>query len=224
MRRLCVLIPAYNAEETLRGVIEGVKRNHLDIIVVDDGSTDSTAQIAVEMGVILLQHRGNRGKGRALRTGFTYLMDHGYEAVITLDADGQHNPSEIQRFVEMYQKGGPGLIIGSRAAQFSEMPWLRRFWNQLGAKAVSQLTKTLVSDSQSGYRLIHTEVLRDLELTTSTYETEMELLIKACKKGYGVVNIPITGQAIDDTSTSHFRPVVDTFKICMLYLRSLLWR
>ena len=219
-----MLIPAYNAEETLRGVIEGVKRNHLDIIVVDDGSTDSTAQIAVEMGVILLQHRGNRGKGRALRTGFTYLMDHGYEAVITLDADGQHNPSEIQRFVEMYQKGGPGLIIGSRAAQFSEMPWLRRFWNQLGAKAVSQLTKTLVSDSQSGYRLIHTEVLRDLELTTSTYETEMELLIKACKKGYGVVNIPITGQAINDTSTSHFRPVVDTFKICMLYLRSLLWR
>jgi hypothetical protein len=67
-------------------------------------------------------------------------------------------------------------------------------------------------------------VFRDLKLTTTTYEMEMELLIKACKKGYGVVNIPITGQAINDTSTSHFRPVVDTFKICMLFLRSLLWR
>jgi glycosyltransferase involved in cell wall biosynthesis len=221
---LCMLIPAYNAEATLRGVIEGVKRNHLDIIVVDDGSTDSTAQIAVEMGVTLLQHPENRGKGRALRTGFTYVTEHGYGAVITLDADGQHDPSEIPRFVEQYWKGDPGIIIGSRAAQFSEMPWLRRFWNQLGAKAVSRLTKTLVRDSQSGYRLIRTEVLRDLKLTTSTYEMEMELLIKACKKGYGVVNIPITGQAINDTSTSHFRPVVDTFKICMLFLRSLLWR
>ena len=224
MTGLCMLIPAYNAEATLRGVIEGVKRNHLDIIVVDDGSTDSTAQIAVDMGVTLLQHPENRGKGRALRTGFTYVMEHGYGAVITLDADGQHDPSEIPRFVEQYRKDGPGIIIGSRAAQFSEMPWLRRFWNQLGAKAVSRLTKTLVSDSQSGYRLIRTEVLRDMKLITSTYETEMELLIKACKKGYGVVNIPITGQAINDTSTSHFRPVVDTFKICMLFLRSLLWR
>jgi glycosyltransferase involved in cell wall biosynthesis len=219
-----MLIPAYNAEATLRGVIEGGKRNHLDIIVVDDGSMDSTAQIAVEMGVTLLQHPTNRGKGRALRTGFTYVIEHGYGAVITLDADGQHDPSEIPQFVEQYRKGGPGIIIGSRAAQFGEMPRLRRFWNQLGAKAISRLTKTLVSDSQSGYRLIRTEVLRDLKLTTSTYETEMELLIKACKKGYGVVNIPITGQAINDTSTSHFRPVVDTFKICMLFLRSLLWR
>ncbi len=224
LSRLCVLIPAYNAEETLRGVIEGVEGNHLDIIVVDDGSTDSTAQIAAEMGATLLQHAENRGKGRALRTGFTYVMEHGYEAVITLDADGQHDPSEIPRFVALYRKGGPGIIIGSRAAQFSEMPPLRRFWNQLGAKAVSRLTKAFVSDSQSGYRLIRTDVLRDLKLTTSTYETEMELLIKACKKGYGVVNIFITGRAMNDMSTSHFRPVVDTFKICMLYLRSYLWK
>ena len=224
LSRLCVLIPAYNAQATLRGVIEGVKRNHLDIIVVDDGSTDSTSRIGREMGVTLLQHLENRGKGRALRTGFSYVMEHGYEAVITLDADGQHDPSEIPRFVELYRKGGPGIIIGSRAAQFKQMPRLRRFWNQLGAKAVSRLTNTLVSDSQSGYRLIRTDVLRDLKLTTSTYETEMELLIKACKKGYSVVNILIASRSINGTTTSHFRPVVDTFKICMLYLRSLLWK
>lgn len=227
MSRLCVLIPAYNAEATLRGVIEGVKRSHHDIIVVDDGSSDSTSRIGREMGVVLLQHPGNRGKGRALRTGFTYVMEHGYEAVITLDADGQHDAAEIPRFAEVYRKQSPDIIIGSRATQFNEMPWLRCFWNRLGAKAVSRLTKTLVSDSQSGYRLIRTDVLRDLKLTTSTYETEMELLIKACKKGYSVVNIPTiptTGHAISDTSTSHFRPVVDTFKICMLYLRSLVWR
>lgn len=224
MSRLCVLIPAYNAEATLRGVIEGVKGSHHDIIVVDDGSSDSTSRIGREMGVVLLQHPGNRGKGRALRTGFTYVMEHGYEAVITLDADGQHDAAEIPRFAEVYRKQSPDIIIGSRATQFNEMPWLRCFWNRLGAKAVSRLTKTLVSDSQSGYRLIRTDVLRDLKLTTSTYETEMELLIKACKKGYSVVNIAITGHAISDTSTSHFRPVVDTFKICMLYLRSLVWR
>ena len=224
MSGLCVLIPAYNAEGTLKGVIEGVKRSHLDIIVVDDGSTDSTPRIGREMGVTLLRHPKNRGKGRALRTGFTYVMEHGYEAVITLDADAQHDPAEIPRFVELYREQGPGIIIGSRAAQFSEMPWLRRFWNRLGAKAVSRLTKTLVSDSQSGYRLIRTEVIRDVKLTTSTYETEMELMIKACKKGYSVLNISIASRSINGTTTSHFRPVVDTFKICMLYLRSLLWR
>ena len=224
MSRLCVLIPAYNAEATLEGVIEGVNKSLHDIIVVYDGSSDSTSQIGREMGVTLLQHPGNRGKGRALRTGFTHVMEHGYEAVITIDADGQHDAAEIPRFIELYRKQSPDIIIGSRATQFNEMPWLRCFWNRLGAKAVSRLTKTLVSDSQSGYRLIRTDVLRDLKLTTSTYETEMELLIKACKKGYSVVNIPIIGHAINDTSTSHFRPVVDTFKICMLYLRSLLWR
>jgi glycosyltransferase involved in cell wall biosynthesis len=219
-----VLIPAYNAEATLGKVIEGAKRSHLDIIVVDDGSTDSTARIGRELRVALLQHPENRGKGRALRTGFTYVIEHGYEAVITIDADGQHDAAEIPRFVERYRKGSSDIIIGSRASQFNEMPWLRCFWNRLGAKAVSRLTKTLITDSQSGYRLIRADVIRDLKLTTSTYETEMELLIKACKKGYGVVSIPITGRAINDTTMSHFRPVVDTFKICMLYLRSLLWR
>jgi len=221
---LCVLIPAYNAEGTLKGVIEGVKRSHLDTIVVDDGSTDSTARIGRQMGVTLLRHPKNRGKGRALRTGFNYVIEHRYEAVVTLDADGQHDAAEIPRFVDLYRKESPDIIIGSRAAQFNEMPCLRRFWNRLGAKAISRLTKTVVSDSQSGYRLIRTEVIRDVKLTTSTYETEMELLIKACKKGYGVVNIPIISRGIKDTTTSHFRPVVDTFKICMLYLRSLLWR
>lgn len=224
MNGLCVLIPAYNAEATLRGVIEGVKRSRFDIVVVDDGSTDSTPRIVREMGVTLLRHPENRGKGRALRTGFNYVIEHGYEAVITIDADGQHDPADIPRFVELYRQGRPDIIIGSRAAQFNEMPWLRRFWNQLGAKAVSRLTKTPVSDSQSGYRLVRTDVIGDLQLTTSTYEMEMELLIKACKKGYRVVTMDVIGHAINDTSTSHFRPVVDTFKICMLYLRSLLWR
>jgi glycosyltransferase involved in cell wall biosynthesis len=219
-----VLIPAYNAEATLRGVIEGVKRSRCDIVVVDDGSRDSTPRIVREMGVTLLRHPENRGKGRALRTGFTYVIEHGYEAVITIDADGQHDPADIARFVALYRQGRPDMIIGSRAAQFNEMPWLRRFWNQLGAKAVSRLTKTPVTDSQSGYRLVRTDVIGDVRLTTSTYEMEMELLIKACKKGYRVITMDIMGRAINDTSTSHFRPVVDTFKICMLYLRSLLWR
>ena len=224
MSELCVLIPAYNAEATLRGVIEGAKRSRLDIVVVDDGSTDSTPRIVREMGVTLLQHPENRGKGRALRTGFNYVIEHGYEAVITIDADGQHGAADIPRFVELYRQQRPDIIIGSRAAQFHEMPWLRRFWNRLGAKAVSRLTKISVSDSQSGYRLVRSEVIGDVKLTTSTYEMEMELLIKACKKGYRVVTMDVIGHAINDTSTSHFRPVVDTFKICMLYLRSLFWR
>jgi hypothetical protein len=102
------------------------------------------------------------------------------------------------------------------------MPFLRRFWNRLGVKAVARLCHADITDSQSGYRLIRAEVLRGIKLSTSRYETELELLIKACKNGYGVLSVPINVHRIDGTITSHFRPVSDTWKVCKLFLRSLL--
>jgi len=221
--KICILIPAYNAQETLGSVLRKVEPLKIDIIAVDDGSSDETKRISSEMGVHLLSHPVNLGKGAALRTGFQYILQKDYEVVITLDADGQHNPSEIPFLLRIFQNVKPDILIASRAAEFGKMTFLRRFWNRLGVKAVARLCHSDITDSQSGFRLIRTNLLKELNLSTSRFETELELLVKACKKGFSVLSIPINTQKVDGTSSTHFRPVADTWRVCKLFLRSLLW-
>src|SRR5208337_4108581 len=152
--RIAVLIPAYNAAASLGGVIEGIKGYLSSIVVVDDGSSDATAEVARAAGVQVLRHQINRGKGVALRTGFWFLLHEGYETIITMDADGQHDPSYIPLLIDASEEEGGDIVVGSRAGEFNAMSRLRRFWNQLGVKAVSKLIGTPLTDTQSGYRLI----------------------------------------------------------------------
>ena len=221
--KICILIPAYNAEPTLGSVLEKIQILHIDTIVVDDGSTDETKRVALDYGVYLLEHPSNLGKGAALQTGFQYILQKDYEVVVTLDADGQHDPSEIPYLLKIFQAIKPDILIASRAAEFEQMTFLRRFWNRLGAKAVARLCHSDIRDSQSGFRLIRTEVLRKITLSTFRFETELELLIKACKKGFSVLSVPVVTPRIDGTKFSYFRPVTDTWKECKLFLRSLFW-
>lgn len=223
MDKACILIPAYNAQNTLGDVLQRICPLNINTLVVDDGSLDETRKVARDHGARILEHSCNRGKGAALRTGFQHILEEDYEIVITLDADGQHDPSEIPSLLKVFQIVKPDILIGSRARAFGEMPFLRRFWNRLGVKAVARRCHADITDSQSGYRLIRTEILRGIDLSTSGYEAELELLIKACKKGYGVLSVPINVHRVDGTITSHFRPVSDTWKVCKLFLRSLLW-
>jgi len=221
--KICVVIPAYNAQSTIGSVLEKMQALKIDTIVVDDGSLDETKQVASAHGVHLLEHPHNLGKGAALRTGFRYLLQKDYEVVITLDADGQHDPSEIRFLLRIFQGVKPDILVASRAGEFGRMTFLRRFWNRLGAKAVARLCHSDITDSQSGFRLIRTDVLREIDLSTSGFELELELLIKSCKKGFSVLSVPINTQKVDGTGSSHFRPVVDTWMVCKLFLRSLFW-
>ena len=221
--KICVLIPAYNTQETLGSVLKKIEPLKGDIIVVDDGSSDETKRVALESRAQVLEHPLNLGKGTALRTGFQYILQKDYEVVITLDADGQHDPAEIPFLLKIFQNVKPDILIASRAAEFGKMTFLRRFWNRLGVKAVARLCHSDITDSQSGFRLIRTEVLKEVDLSTSRFETELELLIKACKKGFRVLSVPINTQKVDGTASSHFRPVTDTWMVCKLFLRSLLW-
>jgi len=222
-RKICVLIPAYNAQDTIGPVLEKVQSLGFDTIVVDDGSTDQTKSVGLKYSISLLEHSKNLGKGLALRTGFQYAIEKGYELVITLDADGQHDPMEIPNLLKVYERVKPDILIASRFGEFDRMPLLRRFWNRLGARAVSRLCHSDITDSQSGFRLIRVEVLKAVDLTTTGFEMEMELLIKACKKGFSVLSFPIITPRIDGTPSSHFRPVVDTWLVCKVFLRGLLW-
>jgi glycosyltransferase involved in cell wall biosynthesis len=221
--KTCILIPAHNAQGTLGQVLKKIQPLEIDTIVVDDGSEDETKMVAVANGASVLEHPFNLGKGSALRTGFQYGLQKGYQVIITLDADGQHDPSVIPSLLRIFHCVKPDILIASRAGEFGKMTFLRRFWNRLGAKAVARLCHSDITDSQSGFRLIRTEVLRDVDLITSGFETELELLIKACKKGFSVLSLPTTTQRIDGTESSHFRPVVDTWQVCKLFLRSLFW-
>ena len=221
--KICILIPAYNAQSTIGPVLTKIQRLKIDTIIVDDGSLDETKQVASAFKVHLLGHPCNRGKGAALRTGFEYILQEGYQVVITLDADGQHDPSEIPSLLRIFRGVEADILIGSRAQAFGGMSFLRRFWNRLGAKAVARLCHSDITDSQSGFRLIRADVLKEIVLSTSGFETELELLIKSCKKGFSVLSVPISAQDVDGTGSSHFRPVTDTWLVCKLFLRSLLW-
>lgn len=223
VNRICILIPAFNAQETLGSVLKKMKPLKMDTVVINDGSSDETGRVALENGAQLLENPVNLGKGAALQRGFQHVLQKNYEIVITLDADGQHDPSEIPSLLTIFQSVQPDILIASRHAAFNQMTFLRRFWNRLGVKAVARLCHSDITDSQSGFRIIRADVLRQIDLSTSRFETELELLIKACKKKFSVLSIPVVTQKVDGTGSSHFRPVVDTWLVCKVFLRNLFW-
>ena len=157
--KILAIIPAYNVAPYIKNVISETKKYLGDILVIDDGSGDSTGDIARDCGVIVIAHEINRGKGAALKTGFGYAIGQGYEAVITLDGDGQHKPEYIPSFLNGFEKTRADIIIGSRVNDKADMSFPRRCSNFLTSHMLSYLLRTRIEDSQSGYRLISVPLL-----------------------------------------------------------------
>jgi glycosyltransferase involved in cell wall biosynthesis len=222
--RFAAVVPAYNAAAALPALLADLKKQIAadSIVVVDDGSIDDTAAVAEREGVRVLRHPVNRGKGSAVRTGFAYLLTlPDVEAVFMLDADGQHDPAEIPRFVEAYREQAADLIIGSRMAEHSSMPRLRRATNRLTSGITGLLAGCRIDDSQSGYRLIRASLLRRLTLVTSRYEIESEMIIKACRAHAKVASVPI--RTIYAQEKSAINPLRDAFRFFLLVIRSFFW-
>jgi len=224
--RTLVVIPCKNLEDAIEGVVCEVLGLglDLDVLVVDDGSTDLTGQRAREAGAHVLTHEVNRGKGAALGSGFAYAHEQGYDAVATMDGDGQHDPGSLPGFVEAFESGEGDIIVGSRMHSVGEMPGLRIWTNRTTSRIVSMLARQEVPDSQSGYRMLSAAVLKDVapSLVTRKYDTESEILIRAGRRGYRIAAIPI--ESIYGDSVSHINPFVDTLRFLRLIGRSLLWR
>jgi glycosyltransferase involved in cell wall biosynthesis len=216
---ICVVIPAFNAALTIRQVVVESLQSGLPVLVVNDGSTDSTVQEIEGLPVTLLNHETNRGKGAALRTCFAWAQEQGFEGIVTLDSDGQHDPTAIPRLISEAIDGGFDIVLASRFSQFSEMAGLRRYWNRFGAWCMMKRTGFDINDSQSGFRYYSTRLLRDLRLDSDGYELEMEILMKAWRGGYRIGSIAVPARVADGRETSHFRPVRDTWNICMTFLR-----
>jgi len=218
--KVAVIIPAYNAGDTLENLLAEATRyvNINDVMVVNDGSYDATALVMGKFPVRSLAHIANCGKGRALRTGFEQALSLGYDAVITLDADGQHPPEYIPQLIQNAQKGFD-IVIGSRRWQFGRMSFARFLSNNITTVVVSLLAGRKIEDSQCGYRLIRREVLDSIVLETDGYQMESELLIKAGRRGSSIGHIPID---IRSSGTSHIRHLADTIKFLNLTIK-LLW-
>jgi glycosyltransferase involved in cell wall biosynthesis len=222
---LVAVIPALNASSTIGPVVEGALRHVRRVLVVDDGSSDDTGASARKAGAEVLRHADNLGKGAALSTAFEHLLAGGpFEAAITLDADGQHDPEDIPAFVDLYRKERPALIVGSRHRDFAGMWGPRRAMNRFSSASLRFFAGVDLPDSQSGFRLYEAAFLKRLRLVGRRYEAEMEALMRAAEWRLKVTSVPIRLKLVDGRATSHYRPLGDTFRIVGTVLRQWLRR
>jgi glycosyltransferase involved in cell wall biosynthesis len=187
--RLCIIIPAYNAERTIAALVIGCKKYCASVVVIDDGSRDWTSRAAEHAGAFVIKHSHNRGKGAALKTGFCYADNSGFDAVITLDADGQHDPDDIPAFLE--QAHSSHFIIGSRMLAARAMPRIIRISNRLSSRLISWACTRRITDSQSGFRLIHRRLFTGTLPPHSRYEFESAHLISVTRAGFVINEVPI---------------------------------
>jgi glycosyltransferase involved in cell wall biosynthesis len=222
--KILILIPAYNAGRWLNQLIERMPPDvdRSDILIVDDGSTDDTLPIAQRCGVSVTSHGRNLGKGAALKTGFDAGISRGYDLILTLDADLQHPPEWIPLLARPILAGEADLVIGARSRQETSMSSVRRFSNALTSALISWRVGQKIPDSQSGFRAIRSGILKEIQLTTSRYETETELLIKAADRGFRIGHVPIP--TIYAGETSSIRHVVDTCRFIRLFIKLLFER
>jgi glycosyltransferase involved in cell wall biosynthesis len=200
---IAALIPAYNAEQFVGDVVRRAKA-HVPVITVNDGSRDGTLGVLRASGATVIDQQPNQGKGAALQRGFRAALDLGAAAVITLDADGQHDPDEIPLFLAKFRATRADLIIGER--DYSQMPLVRRMSNTIGRRAFSWAMGRLIRDNQSGYRLLSRRLIEAVLASKERgYEFEMDMIVMSVKRGWPIEGVPI--RTIYGEETSNIRPL-----------------
>jgi glycosyltransferase involved in cell wall biosynthesis len=214
--RILVLIPAFNEHEHIARVISQ-SLVHLPVLVVDDGSTDQTFEIAQESGAAALRQDPNQGKGAAMARGFEYALEHGFAAVITLDGDGQHDPQEIPNFVNEFNQNHSDLIIGER--DFSKMPFIRMCSNTIGTWMFSRAMEQYIPDNQSGYRLISANLMQAmLSSKKHGFEFEVEMILRCVLEKQKLSWIRIKTIYADEHS--HIQPLKHGWRFVKLTLNT----
>jgi glycosyltransferase involved in cell wall biosynthesis len=215
-----LLIPAFNEAPTLPGLIQSARGYIPDILVIDDGSRDATGSVAANAGAIVQRLSTNVGKGEAMKRGFNYAIEQGYDYVLTMDGDGQHAPTDIQNFIPMLCKFD--LILGMRMLSGPNVPGLRRIANMISTGIVSLISGQRIYDSQTGFRAYRVEMLRQVALQSKRYDLETEVIIKAARRGFRIGHVPI--QTIYAGEVSRFKNVIDSARFLKVVLKSLFWR
>ena len=216
--RVAAAIPAYEAVHSVASVVERTRAVIDDVLVVDDGSNDGTAEAARDAGAEVHSFAENRGKGAALGAAFAILFSRGFAAVITIDADGQHLPEEAPRLLEA--AADADLVLGTRDHLFAEMGTVRRVSNRLSSRAISWAAGHAISDVQTGFRLYTRGLIERTGFPESGFEAESVVVVRAARLGLRVKTTPIRLGRVDGRSTSHYRPVLDTVRIAAAVLHA----
>lgn len=227
--RPCVLIPTYNNAGFLGAVLNRVRSITSDILVVNDGSTDNTAELLKGFGgLTILNHATNKGKGAALSTGFQHAASMGFTHAIALDSDGQHFPEDIPVFLEALKDHPRSIIVGARELTDAGQPARNAFANRLSNFWYYVETGQKLPDTQSGFRLYPLAPVNRLKISTKHYDYELEVLVKAHWQGIPIETLPVrVFYPPDSERVSHFRPLLDFWRITLLNIRlvilSLFW-
>lgn len=214
--RIYALIPAYNEEKHIAVVVQQTLQ-YLPVLVVDDGSRDHTADAAEAAGAEVFRQKPNQGKGAALINGFRQILERGADALVMLDADGQHDPYEIPKFLACYGDTHADLIIGER--DFHYMPPLRKRTNTIGTWMFSWAVGQHIPDNQSGFRLLSRRMAEVMVASRETnFEFEVEMIVDCIRHGYALDWVPI--RTIYGDEKSHIRPLRHTYHFIRMVLQS----
>ncbi|MBD3263721.1 MAG: glycosyltransferase [Candidatus Omnitrophica bacterium] len=218
MKKIWVIIPAYNEGKSLQVMLEGVKRKNIPLLVIDDGSTDDTYESAAKVADEVIRSKKNLGKGNSLKKGIEYLLNNKeFDYLVTMDADGQHSADDLDKFIQISEKS-PDIVVGNRMSNPFGMPRIRMWTNKLMSWFISFIIGQKIPDTQCGFRLIKKEVLEKIRIKTKKFETDSEILIKAARAGFVIENLPVKSIYPLD-SHSKINPFVDTIR----FLRFLFW-
>lgn len=223
--RCCVLLPTYNNSVTLAQVVSDVLQYSDDVCIVNDGSTDNTLQILEQFPQVKLHsYSQNKGKGWALRQGFTFALQHGYEYAITMDTDGQHFAEDLPVMLEALEKNKNAIVIGARNMNQSSVPGKSSFGNKFSNFWFELETGISVPDTQSGYRLYPIKLLSNIRFFTYKYEFEIEVLVRAAWNDIDILFVPVkVYYPPAEERVSHFRPFKDFFRISVLNTVLVFW-
>lgn len=223
---VAIIIPAYNEEASIRTLVESILLFTDKIIVVDDGSTDSTVSQLTGLPIVTLKNPRNQGKGASLIRGFHYIQSLNIHAAICMDADTQHNPADIPKFINAMLTYPNHIIIGSRTQKIENAPKYRRRANLIADFFISWAAGYRIIDTQSGYRLYPLCFLRAClsQLRSQRFTLESELIIQASHRGYPSISIPIQSCYPKDSRPSYYKPFTDTVKITLMVTCKLLSR
>jgi glycosyltransferase involved in cell wall biosynthesis len=213
----CVVIPAYREQRMIGDVVQRVRKYVPTVVIVDDGSSDRTAEEAAAAGAVVIRHARNLGKGVALNTGFEHARRNGFDCLITMDADGQHDPADIPRFIEAYERTGIPVLIGNRMGMLSNMPLVRKLTNRYMSWLLSRAMRQYVPDTQCGFRLYRCDVLPFIETQSARFAAESEILLHIAARGIRMDSVPIT--VIYNEGKSKINPLRDTFRFFLMLSR-----
>jgi glycosyltransferase involved in cell wall biosynthesis len=220
--RCAAVLPCFNEADSVADLILEVRRHLPAVLVVDDGSTDRTGDLARGAGAIVIRHARNFGKGAALQTGLAHALRLGCEWAVTLDGDGQHAPEDLPALLRGAEKTGARLVIGDRLHRAPEMPWLRRQVNRWMSWQLSRRAGRPLPDTQSGFRCIHLPVWANLSLETKRFEVESEMLMAFLAAGWPVEFVPV--RQLRSRRRSHIQPMADSWRWWRWWWQAHRWR